>query len=131
MRIWGIDYRNTIVEARLATQMLVLVVMVVVGVGRSVGGLFGVIERVGEGAVGGRRLRVAGAAVCALMSMRCDSRRRRGWTLGRASREVDRISAYRDAIFAVVDAPAIGKDVDIGAFGPELAVALLGLAKLR
>lgn len=101
-----------------------LVVTVIVGMGRGVGGLVGTIERVGEGAVGGRGLVVPGAAVGALMGVSCDRRRGRGRALGRASGEVDSISTYRDAIFAVVDAPTIGENVDIGAFRPELAVSL-------
>ena len=33
MRVWGVDYGNAIIEAGLATQMVVLVVMVIVRVG--------------------------------------------------------------------------------------------------
>ena len=60
-----------------------------------------------------------------------DGRCGRGRALGRSSREVGGISAYCDTIFAVVDASTIRKDVDIGAFGAELAVTLLGLEMLR
>lgn len=38
--------------------------------------------------------------------------------------KADGSGANGDTIFAVVDAPTIGEDVDIGAFGAKLAVAL-------
>jgi hypothetical protein len=45
--------------------------------------------------------------------------------------EADWIGTYRDAILAVVDAPAVGEDVDIGALGAEFAVSLRWLVGLR
>lgn len=66
-----------------------------------------------------------------LMGVPRDGRCGRGRALGRSSREAGGISAYCDTIFAVVDASTIRKDVDIGAFGAELAVTLLGLEMLR
>lgn len=42
-----------------------------------------------------------------------------------AGREVELRVAYRDAILAVVDAAAIGEDVDVGTLGAKLAVALV------
>lgn len=41
-----------------------------------------------------------------------------------SSGESDGRDAYGDTILAVVDAAAVGKDMDVGTFGAELAVSL-------
>lgn len=38
--------------------------------------------------------------------------------------EVDRCHSNRNTVLAVIDAPAVGKYVDVGAFGAKLAVTL-------
>lgn len=73
--------------------------------GRRVRGGIGVVERSGEGAGGGLVLCRGG--------------------VGPAS-QTDGRGTYRNPILAVVDASAIGKDVDVGAFGAEFAVSLCG-----
>lgn len=41
-----------------------------------------------------------------------------------AASEGDRRGAYRDAVFAIVDASAVGENMDVCAFGAEFAVSL-------
>lgn len=41
-----------------------------------------------------------------------------------AAAQLDRPCADGDTVLSIVDAAAVWEDVDVGAFGPELAVAL-------
>lgn len=108
--------------------MVVLVVPIIVRIGRGIGWLVGAVEGVCEGAVGRWRLVRTRARVARLVGMRCRHRRRGFRILRRVSGEADWIGTYRDAILSVVDAPAVGEDVDIGALGAEFAVSLRWLA---
>lgn len=110
--------------------MVVLVVPIIVRIGRGIGWLVGGVEGVCEGAVGRWRLVCAGAGVARLVGVRCGRRRRGCRVLRRVRGEADWIG-NRDAILAVVDAPAVGEDVDIGALGAEFAVSMRWLAGLR
>lgn len=90
------------------------------GIGQAEYRHVGAIERVCEGA--GRRLAIGpirgGGGGCGRGGSERVS------TAGAGGRERDGRGPYDDAVFAVVDAAAVGQDVDVGALGTELAVSL-------
>ena len=105
-RVYG---REPAIQARLPRQLVLPVVVAALKgrVARSVrrGVIGGTVETIGQGARRGVEV------------VRCRGDGP-GWG------ESHRRGADRDAVLAVVDPSAIGEDVDVGAFGPELAVPL-------
>lgn len=101
MGVGGVDGGQAILDAGLAAQLVLPVVTI--GIGGAVRGSAFAVETRGEGA---RRVVPGGGG-------RVDSAAE-GYGRG----------ADGDAILAVIDAAAVGKNVDISAFRTELAIAL-------
>ena len=103
--------------------MVVLGRMFVVGESGGIG--LGAVEGVGQGARGLHVWMLSAIIQLAVGGIVC---RRRGWRgriMWRATGKVDWSRAYCDTILAVVDATAVGENVDVGTLGAKLAVALV------
>ena len=114
MRIRSIDYGNAVIQAGLAAQVVHRWAVVE---GESGGVVIGLVEGVGQRTGRGLRMRMT-AALGTIIGVR------RSWILRGAWQVHGAAESYRDAIFPVVDAPAVGENVNIGAFGAELAISL-------